>query len=266
MKSANRLANEIKKSDVFRTINLYGKTELQTNRELWENFGSFLENPKFRLGYGHWLWKPMIIMDLMKKVSVGDGLFYLDAGSHLNLANQAARNTFNEYLRVAQEKRSIVFKVNSGARERDYSHPSLLKAMELSENDCNTPQLEAGAIFLIKNQKNQEFLEEWLHWCTREKFFFLLNQDYSIDGKEYRGRYDQSVMSCLYKSMNMYVDDGKTYFHPHWKRDGGSYPIWHVRQRTGKRILKYAFEISLVSKINHLISFASFRIKRALDD
>lgn len=202
----------------------------------------------------------------MEKIDVDDGLLYLDAGSHLNLASQAARNTFNEYLRTAQQKHSIVFEVNSGARERDYSHPSLLRAMELSENDCNTPQLEAGAIFLIKNQKNQEFLKSWLHWCTRENFFFLLNQDYSIQGKEYHGRYDQSVMSCLYKSMNMYVGDGKTYFHPHWKRDGGSYPIWHVRQRTGKRILKHAFEISIESKKNHLISYLNSRIKRVFND
>lgn len=262
MKSANRLTNEIKKAAIFKTVNLYGKTELQANRELWDNFGSFFEDPKFRSGYGHWLWKPLIIMDLMIRINEGDGILYLDAGSHLNFANQAARSTFNQYLTTAQEKRSIVFEVNSGARERDYSHPSLLRAMKLSEHDCNTPQLEAGAIFLIKDQKSQDFLKEWLHWCTRENFLFLLNQDYSIDGKEHRGRYDQSIMSCLYKSMNMYVGDGKTYFHPHWTRDGGSYPIWHTRQRSGRKILKSQPTLLMRSIFDHIRDFTRYRLQK----
>lgn len=262
MKSAIRLTKEIKKSTLFKTINVYGKADLKANRDLWTNFGSFFESDKFRSGYGHWLWKPIIITDLMNKINEGDGVLYLDAGSHLNLANQAAKRTFDSYLMTAQKERSLVFKVNTNALERDYSHPKLLTAMKLTEVQINTPQLEAAAIFLIKNQENLFFLRDWLDWCTKENFYFLVNQNYAIDGEPRKGRHDQSIMSSLYKKRNMYIGDGRTYFHPHWKRDGGSYPIWHTRQRSGRKILKSQPTLLMRSIIDHIRDFIRYRIRK----
>lgn len=35
-------------------------------------------------GYGYWMWKPYIILDVMSKIPVSDIVLYMDCGSSLN--------------------------------------------------------------------------------------------------------------------------------------------------------------------------------------
>ena len=48
-------------------------------------------------------------------------------------------------------------------------------------------------------------------------------------------RYDQSILSCVAKSMGVSAIPDETFFAPTWSLSGAAFPIWTVRNRSGVR-------------------------------
>ena len=255
-KSANRLLLEAKKSKMFETCVLFDESDLKNDIGFWKQYGSFFEDVNHARGYGLWFWKPKIILDALMNMPAGDGLLYLDAGSHLNLLNKKARTRLYHYFELAASNSSLAFEVGKDANEFLFTHPQVLQDIGLSRLQQSSPQIEAGAIFLINNSDSRKFLEIWQFWMNKDNFKYLLTQEFVLENQVRMGRDDQSIMSCVYKIRGMHYTGNESYFYPHWRRHGKHYPIWHTRERSGKRIAKTKLSIlqrSYVNRVRDLI-------------
>jgi hypothetical protein len=248
--SANRLLREANKSKMFETCVIFDESDLKHDIEFWKQYGAFFEEVNHARGYGRWFWKPKIILDALMKMPAGDGLLYLDAGSHLNLRNKRARTRLCHYFELAVSNSSLAFEVGKDANEFLFTHPQVIQDMGLSLLQQSSPQIEAGAIFLINNSDSREFLEIWQFWMSKDDFKYLLAQEFILENQARIGRDDQSIMSCVYKIRGMHYIRNETYFYPHWRTHGKHYPIWHTRERAGKRIAKTKVSILLRSYVN----------------
>lgn len=260
VKSANRLQKEADQSGFFNSTRIFSRTDLINDSEFWASCGDFLDNQRNGKGYGMWLWKPRIIMKTLSDLGVGDGILYMDAGCHLNLKSADSRFRMSEYLEIASSCNSLAFEVSNQAKELFFTHPQIFQDMNVPKRHQESPQIEASSLFLVNTIENQTFLTNWLYWMMRDDFKYLLNQDFLLKGKAYFGRYDQSIMSCLYKLASMEHLPNETYFHPHWSKHGKAFPIWHIRNRAGGRIMKSWISIQFESFVKRLFGFIKSKL------
>lgn len=258
-RSGYRLLREAEDSKLFQSSRLFDESDLAKDEVFWAECGAFFQDSRHKQGYGFWLWKPKIILNAIKRIPLGDGVLYMDAGSHLNLNSKASWDKMSTYFEFARLHNSLAFEVGEQAKEVLFTHPQIFRDMDVPTQHQYSPQIEAGSLFLINTIENQTFLRNWLHWMTRNNFKYLLNQNFSLHNTAYFGRYDQSIMSCLYKIGNMAHLPNETYFHPHWSKHGKAFPIWHIRNRGGGRVMKTWISIQIEIFLKRLLSFVKSR-------
>ncbi len=238
--AARRLSKEAVKSKYFGSvITEINSTLKQEHSDFLDSHSEFI-NENQTPGYGNFLWKPYLVNHWMKRIPEGDGLLYLDSGCSFNLKSHEAKKRFEEYLETTLIHGSLVTQLRSGQfdiddlTEKSWTTAELAEAMELSEGDKNSNQIQAGILFLINNSKNREIVKKWWDFCVVEDYKYLRNSIFENPRGAFRqNRHDQSVFSCLAKKFEMHAIPDETYFYPEWYSTGRNYPIWAMRNRSG---------------------------------
>lgn len=186
-------------------------------------------------GYGYWMWKPYIILDVMSKVPKNDIILYMDCGSSLN---KKGIKRFFEYIDHMQQYQILCFRTrffpesNQRFLEKQYNKYDLIKYLDA---DCftETIQIMAGQIFLRNTDFVKAFLVKWLHIGSIHHCHFC-NDNPSIlqnnaSFKEHR--HDQSIFSLLCKKTQgiLVLEDEMIYIQRLPNRY--AYPIWVTRLR-----------------------------------
>jgi hypothetical protein len=196
-------------------------------------------------GFGYWIWKPKILLQVFKTLRNGDLVQYTDAGCHLN----------NKGIKRLDEYFSIVKKSKSGILAFDFRPPVFDKTafkrptpeyawtkgdlFDYFRVRCNkritqSKQISATTFFLKKSKKTENLLKEWLGVYESN---FALVDDTPSKSFNFKGfienRHDQSIFSILCKMNNAEILSS----FEHWylsKRNGNvldhevlkDYPIW----------------------------------------
>jgi hypothetical protein len=90
-RSSNRIINQAKKLNYFDDLINTNEDNLNINFKI-KHFKILNENTR---GYGYWIWKPRIILDILTSLNENDILLYCDAGCHLN---KNGIKILNEYI------------------------------------------------------------------------------------------------------------------------------------------------------------------------
>jgi hypothetical protein len=156
-------------------------------------------------GYGYWIWKPYIILDLLEKINEGDNIFYIDSGGCI-LKHRNKR--FEEYLEMLNSTPILVF-CDGGScgnppdyKEKYFQKMKVLKrfSLENDENFLNSGQIEGGVFICKKSQESINFVKEWLNLVTEDNYSLVNDDDDFEQLNEYKGhRHDQSILSILSK-------------------------------------------------------------------
>lgn len=246
-RSARRLTLEAQK------FQLFGTCDFETEHTLSKKYpGFFMENeeilkPEIQ-GFGYWIWKPFLILEHLKNMKSTDGLMYLDSGSTLNL-NAASRNRLKEYLNIAENKNSLLFRIakndtDVNFAEENWTSSDLLDKLNLNELDRKSSQTAGGVIFLLSNENNIALIENWLELCKEDNYRFLKpnKKTYIVANNAYSviHRHDQSILSCLQKKSGLYSIWNEIDFAPNWQTEGSLFPIWTNRNRTGISAQKHS--------------------------
>lgn len=156
-------------------------------------------------GYGYWIWKPYIILNLLEKINEGDNIVYIDSGGCiLNHKNKR----FEEYLKLLEHNPILVF-ADGGSfgnspdyKEKYFQKMRVLKKFNL-ENDeefLNSGQIEGGVFICKKCQESIDFVKEWLNLLTEDNYSLVNDDDNFEQLSEFMGhRHDQSILSILSK-------------------------------------------------------------------
>lgn len=174
----------------------------ETLEEFFNQHKNFVTNSK---GYGYWIWKPYIILDLLEKINEGDNIFYIDSGGCI-LEHRNKR--FEEYLEMLNSTPILVF-CDGGScgnppdyKEKYFQKMKVLKrfSLENDEDFLNSGQIEGGVFICKKSQESIDFVKEWLNLVTEDNYSLVNDDDDFEQLNEYKGhRHDQSILSILSK-------------------------------------------------------------------
>jgi len=230
-----RINRQVKKSRYFYPLEMYSKNKLL--KIIGPDISELiLDN---RLGYGLWIWKPIIILDFFEKHPMCESILYLDAGCDFNSSN-SSKTKWNEYVSYLDNFDAIIFQNTHS--EESYTSKKLVKKLKSNTADVKSGQIEAGAFFMNRNFALR-FCREWLELMSVDSFELLKNEK-SEDTSEFYAsfidyRYDQSIFSLMMKqqpNIKILQANEETDFAP-WTA-GLDFPILRSRNRSIVPVLK----------------------------
>jgi hypothetical protein len=137
-------------------------------REVKQN--PFLFNE--RRGLGFWAWKPLIIIDYMKRVSEGQVLIYSDAGI------QFINNVSHIIDRMGHDKpQDDIWLFGNNWQHHHWCKQSVIETIWPVRGIADVPtrmridcqrfdkQCQASVIFFRVSEYSRAFVAEWLKWC-----------------------------------------------------------------------------------------------------
>ena len=226
-----RLKKEVLRLDPNAQVWLFDKSKIDDEIEgLDRSFTDFVgAHPR---GFGLWVWKPWVVLEVMKKAKEGDIVFYLDAGCTVHTSPKS-RLRYQWYLDHIQEHGNLFFELPQA--EFNYTKKEAIEYFQLSEQEVNSGQLAGTIQGYIVDKIQFEFVSAWLQACTLDSGRLLQDVD-SRDFEDERfieHRHDQSVFSCLVKREGISVVPDETCHKPKWNRDGDGFPFWATRKISG---------------------------------
>ena len=226
-----RLRREIVKLDPDARVWLFDESNVA--EEIGGLEKSFLDfaraHPK---GFGLWVWKPWLVLEVMKKAQEGDVVFYLDAGCTVHTSPKS-KLRYQQYLDHIKEHGNLFFEY--GQNEYHWTKREVIEHFQLGEEDVNSGQLVGGVQGHLVSDKRRQFVEDWLRACTMDggRLIKDVNSRDHEDERFIGHRHDQSVLSCLVKREGFSVIPDETFYYPKWNRDGDGFPFWATRKVSG---------------------------------
>lgn len=191
-------------------------------------------------GFGHWCWKPQIILQLLHEVGDGDIIQYVDAGCHLNTSGLPRLLEYFEIARTAkngilafQAKPPDANLIDEGRNfeslpDYQWAKGDLIDYFGFRQNRevLESPTIGATVLFIMKCPEAIKIIEEWL--AIIESDFSLIDDGPSaspnIQGfREHR--HDQAIFSLLCKKHTVTLLSAYEYWYP---SENKSQPDWQA--------------------------------------
>jgi hypothetical protein len=193
-KALNRIKTQAIESDFFTTIDIYN----QNNTPGIQLHRAFIE--KNKRGYGYWIWKPLVILDMMNKYNKDSIIIYADAGCEI-IKNDHTVKVFNKYIDDVKTHDSHILGFVNSYEERQWTKKDLFDYIKSDMKHKDSNQLCGGIQILMNTERNNKLMQEWLEIMTINNYHFVNDTPSIIKNhptfKEHR--HDQSVISLLKK-------------------------------------------------------------------
>ena len=226
-----RLKKEIVKLDPDARVWLFDESDIAAEIEGLDQ--PFLEFSRAHpRGFGYWVWKPWVVLEVMKKAQEGDVVFFLDAGCTVH-TSKTSRLRYQWYLDHIKEHGSLFFQEKFF--EYSWTKKEVIEHFRLSEPHLATGQVISGIHGHLVNTSSRRIIQEWLSACTLDSGRLLLDVKSSVneDKRFIEHRHDQSVLSCLVKREGISAVPDESFYYPKWNRDGDGFPFWATRKVSG---------------------------------
>ncbi len=179
----------------------------QNNREILD----------LKRGAGYWLWKPYIILEAMRQANDGDIIFYCDSGVEIigDILPLVDICKENEGLMLFQVPFFTGKMTNTNWTKRD-----CFVLMNADTPEFHKAKQVSGTFQLyIKNQKNIQFVTEWLALCKDPRLITDIPNTCGFRNfpEFFDHRHDQSILSILAQRNNMETFRDPTQFANHLK-------------------------------------------------
>ena len=169
-------------------------------------------------GFGFYMWKPLVILDVMEQIKDGDVVLYHDAGRPEY--NFSIKKDINILVDKVIKKYEGIGLAQGGWSNNQYTKDKCFKLMGCdTEFFRSKTQIVATWGIYEKNPKSLEFLNEWKKWC--------LNHDVicsPIDEENHEGyvrhTWDQSILTNLFYTYSL---QPLPYSVPGWEKDINSF-------------------------------------------
>lgn len=185
-----RITNEALTSNMFSSIKCFSEDDFDL--EWKQRNESFIKNNT--RGYGYWIWKPQIILQVLKTLEEDEVLVYADCGCEIQYSPR-----IHDYKEILKTKDMIAFScISLGFTDRKFCKKDLLDFLNHTED---TFHLEATSIIIKKNNRTIRFLERWVELCEVNNHHFVDDSpSVSPNFQEFiEHRHDQSIFSLLVK-------------------------------------------------------------------
>lgn len=226
--SANRLVNQAGKFNLFDECIVVSEVNLgEFAPRVIEKYGELLNSSV--PGFGYFAWKPEIIQTTFEKYPEC-GVFYVDAGCELNF-NFITKLRLRRFLRVAK-KGSFIHTLNYP--EVVHTKNKVLKYFQINSIDSLSPQIQA-TWFLLSGPRGKKITNLWLE-STLKDLALIDDSRFDENSKFLNHRHDQSIFSCIIKSMRVKPNNHRPCYRPLTplsKINCYLHPVWSARNRSG---------------------------------
>lgn len=176
-------------------------------------------------GYGYWIWKTPVLLDMMEKAAPGDVIVYADAGCGISTTPEA-RVRFAGWIQDVRTHPSHRLSFQMAHVEESWTKADLFELMDCNEDRFRkTGQHAAGIQAYLNTPENVEFLREHLLIASADGFHAISDApSRTPNAPTFRDhRHDQSILSLLFKK------HGSASRPDHWEDPG--FPIVMIRRR-----------------------------------
>lgn len=220
--ATQRLTRQARKSHKFDLMLIYNEHDVFA---IDPEFRDFLK--QYPKGFGLWKWKPLIIQETTRMYPGLQLLVYLDAGCEINSSYQAL-SRFDEYVSIAENEGALAFELP--LLEKNWSHPSLLEKFKVHPED---KQIAGGILFFMNSELTKSVVDDWRIWMNKERSKYLIGDSATgpVSSDFNQHRYDQSIISVLWRKYNLSTLADETYWGPDWSNNGNRFPIWATRNK-----------------------------------
>jgi hypothetical protein len=197
-----RINQQAKESRFFTEIHIYN----HKNTPGLDDHSDFIKENK--RGYGYWIWKPLVILDVMKKANVNDIIVFADAGCEISNKNGRDK-IYNKYITdvTTHAPHRLGFVINY--REANWTKADLFNFLDLKDiKYTETNQIIAGIQILVNTEENKILMEKWLEIMTCNNYHFVDDSPSLTENDLYfkEHRHDQSVLSLLKKKYGYFPE------------------------------------------------------------
>jgi len=218
-----RLEREAIDSGFFNTVDIY-------NEETCPGINKYSEFiNKSAKGYGYYIWKPLLILDMMNKYKENSIIIYADAGFSV-IRDNSTIELFNKYINDINTHESHRLGFLDILVQYEVTKQDLFEYMGMNEEKYkNSKQLHAGLQILLNNNENRKLMEEWLEIMNVDNHHLLDDSpSKSKNHPDFKLHiYDQSIIGLLKKKYGFCEEECTEYgrahrilpIHPSWKRD-----------------------------------------------
>jgi hypothetical protein len=214
----------------FKFVHVKESNILNYAPRISEKYGSFLTSSC--KGYGYYSWKSEIVYSILNEYP-RCGVMYVDAGCEIN-SRFIARMRLQLMMKKAQD--CGFFHVLKYP-EVQYTKRRVFDYFSLGASHFFSSQIQA-TWFLISGNQGKQIASKWVQACLSD----IKMLDDSLDQESdlfIENRYDQSVLSCLLKSMDISPSKHSPCFRPislKSKIKCYLHPVWSARNRSGVSI------------------------------
>ena len=216
--SIQLLKDEAISSKYFDTVTVYNEFDIP---EKYENFITLNKR-----GYGYWIWKPIILLDMFSKKNPNDIIIYADAGCGIS-TTESAKKYLIEWINILKEHETkrIGFLMSQHIEET-WTKMDLFDFMDCNDDKYKlTPHYSASIQIYMNTEDNIKFIKEQLRIMSYDNYHYITDEpSYIPNSEKFKDyRHDQSILSLLYKKY------GCAIIEDHWK--DYSRPIVTIRRK-----------------------------------
>jgi len=190
-----RIEKQANDSKYFTSVKCYTEKDLPG---LEEHADFIAKSPK---GFGYWIWKPLAMLDIMRKSRDTDIIVYADAGCYIN-STPEAKVKFANYISLVKSKAPHRISFQLSAPEENYTKGDVLDLLNVRDTaHAKSGQMVGGYRILVNTPENRALMEEWHRIMSYDNHHFHDDSpSRSPNAPTFVApRHDQSVISLLMK-------------------------------------------------------------------
>lgn len=167
-------------------------------KEYWRSLKPWL----YRRGYGFWNWKFRVVRECINQLSVGDKLFFSDAGIQWNSSQGALERFKNAIELLDGEYDMLVY--DQPTIEQEWTKGDILYALGVYDDEkiCKSRQLFSGFFCLKKTERTCNLLDEIISLSDIAKELVTDKRSTKPNKEGFQeNRHDQSLFSVMVKKL-----------------------------------------------------------------
>ena len=198
------------------------------------------------------VWKPAILYWALKQFP-NEHIVYIDAGYHI-LSSPYVDPNFETVLKTAEDNGALAFNL-PGHNDVQWTKSDLIKVLQPSQETLIANQVQAGFISLPPSRERTLLISNWRDLSLIKSGFYFTDESEMIQSSGFiEHRHDQSALSLLWKGLNLYSEEDKTY-----PTIDNRFPILASRDNTSLKYGSSTFRYRFQHRFN---SVADIALKR----
>jgi hypothetical protein len=225
--AAYRLSRQARASGFFDSVKAVTDLDLRKDATFQARHGAFVAAN--RRGFGYWLWKPYLILQMLENTADGDLVFYCDSGCEIN---PQAKTRFLMFVDLLRARELLLFRLSH--RNEHWTKRDLLDKYPSLKGEG---QLMGGVLGLRAGRTARQVVRAWYELCCSENYRFL--DDTASQAQNYPGfvdhRHDQACLSAI---VSKYMSSAAILANELIDEPAGfKTPIMIARNKSGRRRL-----------------------------